>query len=167
MKKFFLLLGCLLTCTWSYAQQALWGAGDIVSPQVNKDHTVTFRIHAPKASKVEVEGDFLPTRKFETPFGVMEGPGRAALTEGKNGVWEFTTEALPSEMYSYSFYVNDMKMTDPSNVYQNRDIATITNYFLVDGGQADNYIVQDVPHGNVAKVWYDSPGLGMTRRMTI
>ena len=36
------------------------GAGDIVSPQVNKDHTVTFRIHAPKASKVEVEGDFLP-----------------------------------------------------------------------------------------------------------
>lgn len=167
MKKFFLLLGCLLTCTWSYAQQALWGAGDIVSPQVNKDHTVTFRIHAPKTSKVEVEGDFLPARKFETPFGVMEGPGRAALTEGKNGVWEFTTEALPSEMYSYSFYVNDMKMTDPSNVYQNRDIATITNYFLVDGGQADNYIVQDVPHGNVAKVWYDSPGLGMTRRMTI
>ena len=83
MKKFFLLLGCLLTCTWSYAQQALWGAGDIVSPQVNKDHTVTFRIHAPKASKVEVEGDFLPARKFETPFGVMEGPGRAALTEGR------------------------------------------------------------------------------------
>src|SRR5690606_15269401 len=32
---------------------------------------------------------------------------------------------------------------------------------------ADLYKVQDIPHGTVAKRWYDSPGLGMDRRITI
>ncbi|MBD4336664.1 esterase, partial [Xanthomonas citri pv. citri] len=60
------------------------------------------------------------------------------------------------------------KMPDPNNVYQNRDIATMTNIFLIGGGQADNYMVQEVPHGTVSKVWYSSPGLGMeARRMTV
>lgn len=70
-------------------------------------------------------------------------------------------------MYNYSVYVNDFKTTDPSNVYQNRDIATITNYFLIGNGQADLYMVQDVPHGTVSKVWYSSPTLGMERRLTV
>ena len=70
-------------------------------------------------------------------------------------------------MYNYSVYVNDFKTTDPSNVYQNRDIATITNYFLIGNGQADLYMVQDVPHGTVSKVWYNCPTLGMERRLTV
>ena len=85
------------------------GGGDIVSPQINKDNSVTFRILAPKASKVEIEGDFLPAQKIKTPFGEVEAPGRVQLKEGKNGVWEYTSSILPSEMYNYSVYVNDFK----------------------------------------------------------
>lgn len=143
MKKIVLYASALLFSLSGYAQQALWGGGDIVSPQINKDNSVTFRILAPKASKVEIEGDFLPTQKIKTPFGEVEAPGRVQLKEGKNGVWEYTSSVLPSEMYNYSVYVNDFKTTDPSNVYQNRDIATITNYFLIGNGQADLYMVQD------------------------
>ena len=131
MKKIVLYVGAFLFSIAGYAQQALWGGGDIVSPQINKDNSVTFRILAPKASKVEIEGDFLPAQKIKTPFGEVEAPGRVQLKEGKNGVWEYTSSILPSEMYNYSVYVNDFKTTDPSNVYQNRDIATITNYFLI------------------------------------
>lgn len=58
-------------------------------------------------------------------------------------------------------------MNDPSNVYQIRDVATVTSIFIVGGGQADLYKVNDVPHGTVSKVWYDSPSLGMRRRMTV
>ena len=167
MKKIVLYVGAFLFSIAGYAQQALWGGGDIVSPQINKDNSVTFRILAPKASKVEIEGDFLPAQKIKTPFGEVEAPGRVQLKEGKNGVWEYTSSILPSEMYNYSVYVNDFKTTDPSNVYQNRDIATITNYFLVGNGQADLYMVQDVPHGTVSKVWYNCPTLGMERRLTV
>lgn len=127
MKKIVLYVGAFLFSIAGYAQQALWGGGDIVSPQINKDNSVTFRILAPKASKVEIEGDFLPAQKIKTPFGEVEAPGRVQLKEGKNGVWEYTSSILPSEMYNYSVYVNDFKTTDPSNVYQNRDIATITH----------------------------------------
>ena len=168
MRKLILLVSTCLLSVCIYAQQALWGGTDIISPQINEDHTVTFRIHAPKASKVELEGDFLPPTRVETPFGLQEVPTRASFKEGKNGVWEYTSAVLPSELYSYSLYVNDLRMPDPNNVYQNRDIATMTNIFLIGGGQADNYMVQDVPHGTVSKVWYSSPGLGMeARRMTV
>ena len=58
-------------------------------------------------------------------------------------------------------------MNDPSNVYMIRDVNTITNVFIIGGERADFYKVNDVPHGTVSKVWYDSPSLGMDRRLTI
>ena len=38
---------------------------------------------------------------------------------------------------------------------------------IVPGGNADLYAPRDVPHGTVSKVWYPSPSLGATRRMTV
>ena len=162
-----LITACVLTGGYAFARQALWGDGDTTSPQINPDHTVTFRIKASKAIKVEVQGDFLPPQKINTLFGITEGEGYTELTEGKDGVWKYTFATLPSEIYSYSFVVNGQKMNDPNNVYQVRDVASVTNIFLIPRGRADNYIVQDVPHGNLSKVWYNSPTLGMRqRRMT-
>lgn len=63
--------------------------------------------------------------------------------------------------------LDGVKINDPSNVYQIRDIASLTNVFLIDGGYADYYKVNDVPHGSVTKVWYDSPSLAASRRMTV
>ena len=74
MKKLTLFASAFLLSLGSYAQQALWRGTNIVSPQINEDNTVTFRIHAPKASKVEIEGDFLPPTKVDTPFGPQDIP---------------------------------------------------------------------------------------------
>ena len=168
MKKILLLSVCLLLGVMTYAQQALWGGAPVVSPEVHDDNTVTFRLKAPKAVKVQVTGDFLPTQKIQTPFGEFDGPGVADLKEGKDGVWEYTTpEPLAPELYSYSFIVDDLKMMDPANVYMIRDVATVTNVFLIGGGRADLYKVNDVPHGTVSRIWYDSPTLGMKRRLTV
>lgn len=168
MKRFYTLALACLSASLVWGQQALWEGGDIISPQINPDNTVTFRIPAPEASKVEVEGDFLPPKQIQTPFGIQEAPGRKTLEKMKDGLWEVTTDELPSELYSYTFYVDGQRMTDPNNVYQNRDISTISNIFIVGGGKGDLYKVQDVPHGNVSKVWYSSPTLGMSqRRMTV
>ena len=59
---------------------------------------------------------------------------------------------------------------DPSNIYVNRDIVSFTNIFIVSnekGDRGDLYRVNEVPHGNLSKVWYDSPTLKMQRRMTV
>ena len=149
------------------AQQALWSGAQVVSPQINEDNTVTFRYSGPNVIRVQVTGDFLPPQKISTPNGEFEVPGIAELTQNQNGVWEYTSAPLEPELYSYSFIVNGQRMNDPSNVYQIRDVATVTSIFIVGGGQADLYKVSDVPHGTVSKVWYDSPSLGMRRRMTV
>ena len=167
MRKIIFLSGLLVSVMTCDAQQALWGGGQTVSPEIHPDNTVTFRMSAPGATKVEVTGDFLPMKQVDTPYGKSEAPGVADLVKNAEGVWEFTTEALSPELYSYSFIVDGQKMPDPANVYQLRDIATITNVFLIGGDHADYFKVNDVPHGTVSKVWYDSPTLGTDRRMTI
>lgn len=149
------------------AQQALWGSPQLISPEVNADKTVTFRLKAPDAEKVQVTGDFLPVRKIQTPYGESDGPGVADLKKNSEGVWEFTTAPLSPELYSYTFLVDNLRMTDPSNVYQIRDVASVTNVFLIDGDYASSYKVSDVPHGTVSKVWYHSPTLDTDRRMTV
>ncbi len=141
------------------AQQALWSGAPLKSPEIHADNTATFRLYAPKAVTVEVAGDFLYADTVAT-VGQMK--------EGKDGVWEYTTpKPLQSELYSYSFIVDGQKMLDPSNVFINRDVATVTNIFIVGGGRGDLYAVKNVPHGTVSRVWYDSPSLGMQRRMTV
>ena len=166
MKRHFSIFIAMLIAVTASAQQALWSGSKIVSPEINQDNSVTFRLHAPKAVKVQVTGDFLPTQIIETPNGNYEIPGFADLTE-KNGIWEFTSAPLSPELYSYSFIIDGFTTRDPSNVYMIRDVASVTNVFIIGGERADLYKVNDVPHGTVSKVWYDSPALGKSRRMTV
>ena len=170
MRRLLTLALSSLLALASWAQQALFSGNEIVSPEVKEDGTVTFRLYAPKAVKVEVTGDFLPPAKISTPEGEMEAPGVASLKEGKNGLWTYTSQPLAPELYSYKFRVDGMDYLDPSNVYMCRDIASYTNIFIVEdepGDTGDLYCVNDVPHGNVSKVWYESPTLKMNRRMTV
>ena len=158
-KKYLLAAALCMAVVAVQAQQALWSGAPLKSPEIHADNTATFRLYAPKAVKVEVAGDFLYADTVAT-VGEMK--------EGKGGVWEYTTpEPLQSELYSYSFIVDGQKMLDPSNVFISRDVATLTNIFIVGGGRGDLYAVKDVPHGTVSRVWYDSPSLGMQRRMTV
>jgi enterochelin esterase-like enzyme len=141
------------------AQQALWGGGEIISPEIHEDQTVTFRVAAPNAHEVKISGDWMPAEGWT--------PGSVVMEKDEKGVWSHTTGVLEPELYSYFFLVDGFRANDPNNPYLNRDIATVTNFFIVGGGQADLYRVNDVAHGTVTRRWYDSPGLGMDRRITI
>lgn len=159
--------GCLISLSaWAQETVAV-NTGDIVSPEV-KNQTVTFKLLAPNAKEVLVEADFFEKTKRQTSLGMMEAPGQIPMLKGEDGVWTYTTSTPSPELHTYCFYVDGVRMLDPSNVYMIRDIATYTNYFLVDGDLSQNYLVREVPHGTVSKVWYPSPTLGMERRrMTV
>lgn len=168
MKRLTILAAVLLMCVVTFAQEALWGIGPLVSPEIYDNNIVLFRLKAPKAVKVQITGDFLPKQKVKIPNGEYEIPGVVDMTEGKDGVWEYTTpEPLQPELYSYSFIVDGLRMNDPANVYLIRDVATLTNVFIIGGERADLYKVNQVPHGTVSRIWYNSPALGMERRMTV
>ena len=144
-----------MCCVGASAQEKLFNSASVQSPVINSDGTVTFNLFAPKASKVEVTGDFLPTQPIEIP----------------GGVWSYTTDKLAPELYSYTFNIDGLTgVKDPANIYVNRDIVSFSNIFIVSdakGDKGDLYRVNEVPHGNLSKVWYNSPTLKMQRRMTI
>ena len=170
MKKLLLTIAIAMQAATSWSQQALFDQNNLTSPEVNADGTVTFRLYAPKAITVEVEGDFLPPRMVQTPQGNYETTGSAEMKEEAGGLWTFTSNVLEPEIYSYKFRVNGMELLDPSNVYRCRDIASFQNIFIVTKEEGDKgylYSVNRVPHGNVSKVWYDSPTLQTKRRMTV
>lgn len=160
MKKLFISIAAIaFACLAAQAQQALWSRAAVVSPQINDDGSVTFRLNAPETRKAIVAGDFTTREGKDIGFGEM--------TRNEQGVWEFTSPPLRSELYSYTFVVDGVRMCDPSNVYINRDVASVMNILITDGDRGDLYKVNDVPHGSVKRCWYDSPTLGKQRRMTV
>jgi enterochelin esterase family protein len=135
------------------AQQNLWQGEGVCSPEIDAEGRVTFRFYAPDVEAVALEGDFLS--------------GSVAMTLGTDGVWSYTTEPLPSEMYYYSFNVKGVgKIHDPQNVYMVRDVSSQMNYFIVGGGWGDLYQAQAVPHGTVSRVWAEMQS-GVSRRMVV
>ncbi len=159
MKRLMILASCCLIAMSSFAQQQLGQRPRVKSPVINADGTVTFNLYAPSAQRVSVSGD------FEEIHGK-----RLDMTKQENGVWTVTTEALNPELYSYSISVDGQRFIDPGNSYVNRDISTLSNIFIVTKSADDKghlYSVNDVPHGTLSCVWYDSPTLGQQRRMTV
>lgn len=154
-----ILLFLMMVTVSSLAQQSLFGGQDIVSPEINTDNSVTFRVSAPDAKVVKLSGDWMPAEGWT--------PGSVDMVKDEKGVWTFTTEPLASELYAYWFIIDGVRSVDQNNPFLVRDVASIMNIFIIGGGQADLYKVNDIPHGTVAKRWYDSPGLGMDRRITI
>ena len=170
MRKWMFLAVLCLTGMAAQAQQNLnWGQGpQVASPDVHADNSVTFNLIAPEAQKVQITGDFLPPKKVEYGGNTYEMPGVADLVKNDKGVWTLTTEPLQPELYTYNMLVDGVKIIDPLNVYNIRDINNLFSVLLIGGNQrADLYKVNKVAHGTVSKIWYESPTAGLTRRLTV
>ena len=74
-----------------FTQEAVFGGRSILSPEVNMDGSVIFRLYAPKAIKVELTGDFLTNVNVQTPMGEMEQAIFVEMKEDKNGIWSYTS----------------------------------------------------------------------------
>ena len=60
MKRFLFLAFLIAFMGSVQAQETIMtNTGNIVSPEIANDNTVTFRMFAPNAQKVEIEGNFL------------------------------------------------------------------------------------------------------------
>jgi len=171
MRKTILTLAAAVLAVAAFAQQALGPASGITSPEINPDNSVTFRYVNPKARTVEVTGDFLPAIPIQIPGGgVWAAPGKASLVQGRDGVWTFTSEPLQGDFYSYALVVDGQRVLDPNNVFLSRDIATFTNTFTLTTEPLDAghyYMQNDVPHGTLTKLWYQSKQTGGDRRLTV
>ncbi len=144
-------LPLLLTVSVTFAQPR--GGPAVTSPEVHSDGRVTFRVAAPAATVVQLTGDW--------PGGPIDMARDAA------GVWSATVGPLKPEMYGYTFTVNGVRALDGRTPNFRRDGTRFEHVLILPGPQSSLYQVNDVPHGTVAQVWYQSPSLKMTRRMYV
>jgi enterochelin esterase-like enzyme len=128
----------------------------IVSPEVQTDNTVIFRLLAPKATTVSISGDWMKG------WNASEN-----LIKNDTGMWTLTTSPLKPELYGYTFNVDGVKVIDPSNAQIKRDGTRNESILMIPGPESDLYQVKDVPHGILSKVWYKSASLEMTRRLYV
>ena len=111
-----------------------------VSPEVHPDGRVTFRIRAPRASKVEVSGDWKPGQLEE-------------MTKDADGVWSTTLGPFEPSIYIYAFTLDGLAIADPVNPRVKLRARTSASLVEVPARTPDFWQPHDVPHGAVTINW--------------
>ncbi|HVJ80467.1 MAG TPA: esterase, partial [Planctomycetia bacterium] len=126
----------------------------VVSPEVGADRSIAFRLLAPKAQVVRLAAGDIP------------GSGRGAeLKKNDQGVWEVKVGPVQPGTFRYRFNVDGVDVVDPRNPAVSESNALVWSLVHVPG---EAYMdIQDVPHGAVAEVVYNSKSLGRVRRLHV
>ena len=125
----------------------------IQSPEVHADGSVTFRLEAPWARRVEIEigTDLQPLR----------------LRRDTSQLWCATTPPLPPDLYCYRAVVDGVRQLDPSNSWIKHAYKGLgENLVWVPGSvQAGDLLWEgwDVPRGHVTHHYYRSAQIGDER----
>lgn len=127
----------------------------IISPDVQPDNTVIFRMKAPGAYSVQLTGSFAVNFK------------PVPMVKNDSGIYEVKIGPLASDMYEYRFILDSMMVLDPNNTFVTTGGSAVENRLIIPGKLGNLLATQDVPHGNVTAVWYPSPTLGNSRRMQV
>ena len=125
----------------------------VVSPEVQQDRRVTFRLRAPDAKAVGLNVQF--------------AQGTQAMTKDENGLWHVTVGPAEPEIYEYNFIVDGLQVADPANSWLKFWGGTAKNLVLVPGDPPMFFEQQRVPHGTVHVHKYASKSLGATRGLYI
>lgn len=155
MKRVSFFVALLVSFVTDVCAQQNIGGVDVatISPHV-VDNYVEFLLDAPHAESVLLRADWMPA---PVPMSRRQSDNK----------WYYKCEDMQPGLYTYTYNVDGTTIIDPSSIYSMRDVGQLFTYFIVAGDYADNYMIQDVPHGTVSTQWYDSSAMGYARRFTI
>jgi enterochelin esterase-like enzyme len=154
-KKLIFPILCLFIFLGSFAQElANMRPKPIVSPEI-KANEVIFRISAPYADTVKLYGSWMTNFK-----------STVLLKKDNAGLWSVSIPAPTPELYTYNFIVDGYRVNDANNIFMQRDGTRYLSVLLVPGELTADYFEAE-QRGDLSKVWYESPTLGMTRRMYV
>jgi enterochelin esterase-like enzyme len=131
------------------------GGPQIISPEIMENNSAMFRLYSQDAKSVAVSGSWMS--RGET----------LEMQKDVNSVWSVQTGPLEPSLYHYNLVIDGVSVIDPANPKAMRDGTRYASTLIIPGEGSQNFRVNDVPHGSVAKVWYESPSLGLYRRMYV
>jgi enterochelin esterase family protein len=128
----------------------------VISPEIQPDKRVTFRLRAPNAADVVLNGNW-------------DHGTNIKMTKDDQGIWSVTAGPLGEQLWGYSFSVDGLKVLDPGNGEYQRDGSRYDNMLMIPGPASEFWEFKpDVPHGTVQAVWYPSEILKQkSRRMFV
>ncbi|MCC6231858.1 MAG: esterase [Verrucomicrobiales bacterium] len=153
MKRRLLILGILALSLAGPAPAQTNRPAPIDSPVVHQDRTVTFRVRAPLARKVELNGQFLK--------------GNQAMLRDESGVWALTIGPVEPNLYPYHFVVDGTAVADPSNPDQFPNERFKSSLVDIPGTVPSLHANQSVPHGELVYGYYESTTLRRTRPLVV
>src|SRR5438874_1456245 len=130
MKALFLTI--LLLSAPAFAQQN-------VSPEVQPDGRVTFRLKASNSKEVQLR---------------CEGVPNSAMQKDDQGVWSFTTPPLEPDIYVYSFNVDGLHVLDPNNPLMKYNLLNSDSQVHVPGPKTLPWEINNVPRGQLHHHFY-------------
>jgi enterochelin esterase family protein len=113
----------------------------LVSPEVQSDGRVSFRLKAPEAKDVLVH---------------CEGVKASQMQKDDQGVWSLTSEPLEPDIYAYSFAVDGVRCIDPGNPLLKYNLLNTDSQVRVPGPASLPWEVNEVPHGQLHRHLYHS-----------
>jgi enterochelin esterase-like enzyme len=116
-------------------------AQPVVSPEVQLDGRVIFRLKAPEAKEVRLN---------------CQGVTNPVMQKNEQGVWSFTTAPLEPDIYAYSFQVDGMRVIDPVNPLFKFNLHNTESQVHVPGPKSLPWEWNDVPHGQLHRHFYKS-----------
>ncbi|MGO8696469.1 MAG: esterase [Limisphaerales bacterium] len=130
-----------------------------VPVEVSSDRHITFRVLAPNAQNVRLNGGDIPNA------------GNAAMTKDTNGVWEVTIGPVQPGEFRFNFNVDGVPVVAPRNPGTS-ETSTVSEsndaiWSLVNVPGSELMDTRDVPHGTVETVTYFSKSLNHFRRMHV
>ena len=151
------------------------GGPAVVSPQIEADGRVTFRLLAPNATNVTVGGDINGSLAADpnptpppadapaaAPAGRGGGTPAVMMTKGENGIWSGTTvRRVKPGAWRYTFNVDGATVVDARHVNVSPTQTQVQSVLYVPGDFSET---RDVPHGTVGLVRYVARSLGSARR---
>ena len=157
MKKSVLLLALGLISPYCGAQAAdtfkpaetnVWGAE---YPRVDDSGRVQIRIKAPDANKVKLN--------------FWSGP-KVDMQKQADGFWTFTTEPMVPGLHYYVLNVDGVDASDAGSRAFFGGSRYVSAVEVPEPGST-YYSIQDVPHGQVRDVWYQSSVTGSWRHAMV
>jgi len=158
--KFVLLLAGTLSWIWLHAAGAAepisspapGNVGGAPYPRITSDLRVEFRLKAPNAKVVKLEGG----------TGLVKEP--LEMVRSDDGAWSVTTLPAVPGFHYYWFTVDGLRVNDPAS-YAFFGWGRETGGIDVPEAGADFYEAKpEVPHGAVRVQWYFSKVTGKWRR---
>ena len=122
-------------------------SANVISPEVNDDHTVIFRLKAPDVHKVTLTGSM---------FVGADARKEVSFVKDETGLWTCKIGPLDPNIYLYYFNIDGVKVVDPNNGYAGFAAMPPFSILWVHGDGPAFYDDKNVPHGVIRTHFYHS-----------